>query len=75
MVQEGKSGYLFRAGDLPDFVRAIHLFNKHKEEMIASGEDLRASVADYALDKYTDHLVALAENVIQRREARTIQRK
>ncbi len=69
LVQEGKTGYLFKAGDLADFSRAIHLFDKHKEEMIADGDELRASVADFALDKYAEHLVNIAEAAIQKREA------
>lgn len=65
LIQEGVSGFLFRAGDRADFFRAINELDIHKEQLIANGEKIRATVADFALDKYADELIRITQGIIQ----------
>lgn len=69
LVQEGVSGYLFKPGDTTDFLRAMTELDTHKDALIAAGETIRATVADFALDKYADRLIDIVREIIQRRGA------
>ncbi|HRH31747.1 MAG TPA: glycosyltransferase [bacterium] len=67
LVQEGVSGYLFTPGDTTDLLRAMTELDANKDSLIASGETIRATVADFALDKYADRLIEIVREIIQRR--------
>ncbi|MFZ2681928.1 MAG: glycosyltransferase family 4 protein [Patescibacteria group bacterium] len=67
LVQEGVSGFLFTPGDENDLLRAIQELDLHKVELIASGDAIRATVADFALDKYADRLTEIIKHMIVER--------
>ncbi len=69
LVQDGVSGYLFKAGHEQDFIRAVDELDFHKEQLIAGGDKIRATVADFALDKYAERLVEIMESLVQKRHA------
>jgi glycosyltransferase involved in cell wall biosynthesis len=68
LVRAGENGYLFKPGNQEDFLRCVSEFDKNKEVMIADGQKLRASVADYALDKYAKRLLEILTTVINRQD-------
>lgn len=75
LVQEGVSGYLFTPGDQADFLRAMSLLDKYKNELIATGDDIRATMADFALDKYADKVITLVREIIRARQVKRTSEK
>lgn len=69
LIQEGMSGYLFTPGDRVDFTRAINLLDANKDRLIAAGDEIRATVADFALDKYADRLIEIINSIVQKQQA------
>lgn len=67
LVNEGLSGYLFKPGDEADFLRAINQLDANKEQLIAAGDKIRATVSAFALDKYADRLLAIIQTIINKR--------
>ena len=72
LIQEGISGYLFAPGDEKDFIRAVDELDFHKEQLIASGDKIRETVADFALDKYADRLIEIVRAIVQKRQAKDV---
>jgi glycosyltransferase involved in cell wall biosynthesis len=72
LIQEGVTGYLFTPGDETDFIRAVDELDFHKEQLLADGEKIRASVADFSLDKYADRLIEIAEDIVRKHRAATL---
>lgn len=69
LIQEGLSGYLFTPNDQQDFLRAINELDAHKDQLIAAGDRIRATVADFALDKYAERLLEIVQGVVHKRQA------
>ena len=72
LIQEGVSGYLFTPGDDQDFIRAIDELDFHKDQLIASGENIRATVADFALDKYALRLVEIIQSIVHKHQIQVV---
>jgi glycosyltransferase involved in cell wall biosynthesis len=72
LIQEGLSGYLFTPGDEKDFIRAVDELDFHKEQLISSGEKIRATVADFALDKYAARLVEIIQSIVQKHQTKVV---
>jgi glycosyltransferase involved in cell wall biosynthesis len=68
LIQEGVSGYLFTPGDQTDLLRALRELDQNKERLIAAGDVIRATVADYALDKYADRLLEIIHDIIAKHQ-------
>jgi glycosyltransferase involved in cell wall biosynthesis len=69
LIQEGVTGYLFTPGNEQDFLRAVAELDFHKEQLIANGDNIRASVSDFALDKYADRLVEIIRDIVSKSQA------
>jgi len=72
LIQEGVSGYLFTPGDQKDFIRAVDELDFHKDQLIASGDKIRETVADFALDKYADRLLEIITSIVQKHQTKEV---
>lgn len=70
LIQEGVSGFLFDPGDTEDFCRAVNTLDARKEDLIASGDRIRLTVADFALEKYAERLMEIIHAVVDRQRAK-----
>ncbi len=69
LIQEGVSGYLFTPNDVKDFRRVLELLDVNKEQLLASGDNIRASVADLALERYVDRLLEIIQTSIRKQQS------
>jgi len=65
LVQDGRNGYLFTPGSLEDMVEKITLMDAKKDIYFRSQEDIRRTVAPYALKMYGRTLVKKLEEIIR----------
>ena len=56
LVTDGKSGYLFEAGDTQQFARAIEKVFLNTDGLLDRGDEIRKSFEQYSLSHYTDRL-------------------
>lgn len=69
LITEGLSGYLFAPGDQHDFMRAVNNFDLHKDDMIASGENIRHTMDDFALEKYAVRFIDYMKPMLDKHQA------
>jgi glycosyltransferase involved in cell wall biosynthesis len=70
LVSEGKNGFLFTPGSLPDFERALKLLDARKDEFANNREAIRSSVAEYTLDRYAKRLIEACALAVSRHKAK-----
>lgn len=63
LIQPGTNGYLFTPQDQDSLCRAIMTLDEDKEWIRASADQIQATVADYAIDKYVARVVELFEQM------------
>ncbi|MFH1632264.1 MAG: glycosyltransferase [bacterium] len=66
LVQDGKNGFLFIPGDMKDFLRAVDELDRRKDEFFESQDEIKQTVAPYALGTYTRALVEKLEDILMR---------
>ncbi len=67
LLSEGKTGMLFTPGDREDFLRVFRRFSKEKEAFSERRQEIRASVSEYALDRYAQRLEEVILELQQKR--------
>lgn len=64
LIREGETGFLFSPGVTDDFIRVVEELDARKDDFAQRTEDIRATVALYALDNYCERLVDLAKRAV-----------
>lgn len=72
LVEEGKNGFLFIPGDKGDFLRALTLLDRQKDDFAQRREEISKTVADYSLPKYAERLEGQCAEAIKHRKERMI---
>lgn len=64
LVQDGRNGYLFQPGSIQDAIEKITIMDEKKDLYFRGQEDIRRTVAPYALKMYAQTLVKKLEDII-----------
>lgn len=59
LIQTGVNGFLFTPQDEESLCQALVKFDEEKERLRATADQIQATVADYAIDKYVTRVVEL----------------
>lgn len=65
LVREGETGYLFSPGVKEDFLRVLEALERKREEFAQHRDKIRATVEQYSLQNYAEHLLDIAERAIR----------
>lgn len=65
LVEDGKNGFLFKAGSETDFQRAIGRLDEMKDEFAKKQKEIQETVAPYKIKKYTAALLDRLERLMQ----------
>lgn len=66
LVEDGKNGFLFKAGSETDFRRAIGRLNEMKDTFAMQQKEIQETVAPYKIGKYTDRLLDRIERLMEK---------
>ncbi|MFH1712191.1 MAG: glycosyltransferase [Patescibacteria group bacterium] len=64
LVENEKNGYLFRPGSKEDFLRVVKKLVQNSDRFDSSRDQIRGTVAPYALEKYTKELIEKCQLLI-----------
>jgi glycosyltransferase involved in cell wall biosynthesis len=67
LIQEGKTGFLFTPGDVDDFLGAVKKMDAQKEDFAGRIDEIRATIAPFALEHFAERLTQEIEGVLERR--------
>ncbi|MBU0614028.1 glycosyltransferase [Patescibacteria group bacterium] len=64
LVKNGKNGFLFKAGDEKDFLRAVDELYKDRKYFFQHQKEIAETIAPYSLENYTRKLLQIIQDII-----------